>query len=538
MMAGGQDRMIKFGAGYRTEASVDEFGKKGAVLAEMSSMGIPIPPGFVLNISVCEDYFKNGRQLPTDVPQLLKNGIAFLEKATGLIFGSERKPLLLSVRSGSSISMPGAMETVLNVGIGHDAVKGLILQTGNPRFAWDSYRRLIEGFGRSVFSHDPVNYYSRLEEMIEHAGISEESDLDYVSLKELAGRYESVFQNLSGRRFPQDSYEQLELAVTAVLESWMGPKAKEYRRMEGNVKARGTAVTVQSMVFGNRGMHSGSGVAFTRNPWSGENEFLIDFRFGVQGEDVVSGYRAGTSGMDMIEVLPEVYKDLAKYAKLLEGHYRNMQDIEFTVQEGKLYILQSRDGKRTPFAALRIAVDMYDEGLIDVGNALKQLEGIDPEDVTTQEIVSDARPLSIGDSASSGITSGMMSFSSEKAESLSNENKVILVKDIPSPDDIKGIKASTGYLTSRGARTSHAAVVARQMGKVCIVNCTGLHIDLDSGTCSIGEKEFLEGDIISIDGSSGHVYEGEVRTRTQKPLKLLSRVREWHKKQDTTLWES
>lgn len=523
----GSERMVKFGHGYKTDAPAEEFGKKAAALAEMSSLGIPIPPGFVLNVSVCEDYFRDSLKLSPDVPQLLMNGIAFLEKATGLVFGNEHKPLLVSVRSGSAISMPGAMETVLNVGLNNNTVKGLIFQTGNPRFAWDSYRRLLESFGRTVFSHDPVHYSTLLREIMNREGIAEESELDFASLKELATGYERVFRSLSGRRFPEDSYEQLELAVIAVLESWMGPKAREFRKMEPMVKARGTAVTVQAMVFGNRGMHSGSGIAFTRNPWSGENNFLTDFKFGVQGEDVVSGYRAGTTKINMIEVLPDVYADLVKFGKLLEGHYMNMQDIEFTVQERKLYILQSRDGKRAPLAALRIAADMYEEGLISPENALDLIKGIDLEALATQELITLEKPIAKGDPASLGIVSGMIALSIGRAECLSNEDRVILVRDMPSPDDIKGIRVSSGYLTAKGARASHAAVVARQMGKVCIVNCQDIHIDPELEKCSIGGREFFEGDLISIDGNSGYVYEGEVQVKSKKPLELVSRVKEW-----------
>lgn len=527
MMSDNAGRMIKFSNGYRIEVPVGEFGKKASVLAAMSSMGMPVPPGFVLNVSVCEDYFSNSRRIPADVPDLLKDGISFLEKVTGLSFGSERKPLLVSVRSGSAISMPGAMETLLNVGMNQYTIKGLISQTGNPRSAWDSYRRLLESFGRTVFSHSSEQYSSLLAEMMENEGVSEESELDSISLRKLIRDYERLFQDLSGRKFPEVTYEQLELAVTAVLDSWMRPKAQEYRKMESTEKARGTAVTVQAMVFGNRGLHSGSGIAFTRNPWSGENNFVTDFRFGVQGEDLVSGYRAGTTKIDMIAVLPDVYEDLVKFGKMLEGHYRNMQDVEFTVQEGKLYILQSRDGKRAPFAALKIAVDMYEEGLLDYDCVLERLKGIDLDSIVTQEIVSKDRAIGKGDAASSGVTSGRIAFSNNKAESFSREGRVILVMDMPSPDDIKGIRASSGYLTARGARTSHAAVVARQMGKVCIVNCRDLQMDSDAGRCAIGEKMFFEGDVISMDGNSGYIYEGEVEVRSERPLYLLSRVEEW-----------
>ncbi|MDK2830272.1 MAG: pyruvate, orthophosphate dikinase [Methanolobus sp.] len=526
-MSDSTGRMVKFGHGYKVEAPVEEFGKKASVLAEMSALGIPIPPGFVLNVSVCEDYFRNSRQLSPDVPHLLRNGISFLEKTNGLSFGSERKPLLVSVRSGSAISMPGAMETVLNIGLNHDTVKGLIFQTGNPRFAWDSYRRLIESFGKTVFSHDPLNYSNLREEIMEKEGISEDNELDFISLKVLVRNYERVFQNLSGQKFPEDIYEQLDLVVRTVLDSWMGPKAQEFRKMESIENARGTAVTVQTMVFGNRDLHSGSGIAFTRNPWSGEDNFVTDFKFGVQGEDLVSGYRAGTKKIDMMDVLPDVYKDLVRFGKTLERHYMNMQDIEFTVQDEKLYILQSRDGKRSPLAALRIAVDMYRQGLLDSENALKQLKSVDLDNIVVQELISTSKPLGKGDSASLGVTTGMMAFSSEKAESFSKKGNVILVREMPSPDDIKGIKVSSGYLTARGARTAHASVVARQMGKVCIVNCADIHIDPDIGKCTIGNREFAEGEVISIDGNTGYVYEGEVEVRSERPLELLSVIDKW-----------
>ncbi|MDG6243508.1 MAG: PEP/pyruvate-binding domain-containing protein [Methanolobus sp.] len=520
-------RMITFGHIYRTDAPVEEFGRKASNLAEMASLGIPVPPGFVLNISICVDYFRNSREMPPYVPDLLKNGISFLEKATGNIFGNERKPLLVSVRSGSAISMPGAMETVLNVGLNQDTLKGLIFQTGNPRFAWDCYRRLFESFAKTVFSHNIDDYFSFLEDIKLKEGIFEESELDSFSIKELIRNYEDLFLDISGKRFPDNVYEQLELAVIGVLDSWMSPKAQEFRRMEFHEKARGTAVTIQTMVFGNSDMNSGSGILFTRNPWSGENSCVIDFKFCVQGEDLVSGYRAGTKRMNLIEVLPDIHKDLVYLSKLLETHYRDMQDIEFTVQQGKIYILQSRDGKRAPFAALRIASDMFDEGIIDSETALERLKTIDLNNIVTQEIVSNNNIIGRGDSASSGITCGRIALSNAKAELFSKDGHVILIRNSPSSEDIKGIRASVGYLTAKGARTAHAAVVARQMGKVCIVNCTDINIDIDAGKCIIDNQQLFEGDTISIDGNTGYIYEGKVKIKIERPTELLSRIKEW-----------
>lgn len=523
------ERMIKFGHGLRTEAPVEVFGNKASVLAEMASIGVPVPPGFSLSVAVCNEYFRNGRKLPSDVPEMLKDGIAFLEKNTDLGFGSDRKPLLVSVRSGSPVSMPGAMETVLNIGLNRNTVNGLVHLTGNPRFAWDSYRRLIEGFGKTVFNHDSGHYSSLLKAAMEAEGITEEMELDFVTLGNLTNEYELVFSSISHREFPSDVYDQLELAVRTVLDSWMKPKAIEFRKMKNISGLLGTAVTVQTMVFGNMGMRSGSGVMFTRNPWSGEKKPLIDFKFGVQGEDVVSGYSAGTTFVDMRNALPHVYAELLKYAQLLEEHYRDMQDMEFTVQEGKLCILQSRNGKRTPFATLRIAVDLYIEGKAGPAEALHMLDGVDIGNIFIQEIDSRAEPIGKGDAASSGVVSGKILLSPAAVKAHAADEKIVLVREIPSSDDIPAVNLSVGYLTARGGRTSHAAVVARQLGKICIVNCTSLQIDLARGKCRIGEKEFSEGDVITLDGNSGMIYEGEVKVRSERPLDLLAYVSCWEK---------
>ncbi len=528
-MASASERMIKFGHGLITEASVEVFGNKASVLAEIASIGIPVPPGFSLSVAICDEFFKNGRKLPADVPEMLKDGIAFLEKLTGLGFGSDRRPLLVSVRSGSPISMPGAMETVLNIGLNRDTVNGLVHLTGNPRFAWDSYRRLIEGFGKTVFDHEPGHYSSVLQAAMEAEGITEEIELDFMTLRNLVQEYEGVFSSVGHRDFPLDVYEQLEIAVRAVLDSWMKPKAVEFRKMKDIPDVLGTAVTIQTMVFGNMGMRSGSGVMFTRNPWSGEKKPLIDFKFAVQGEDVVSGYSAGTAQIDMHNALPQVYAELLKHAQLLEEHYRDMQDIEFTVQEGKLYILQSRNGKRTSLAALRIAVDMYIEGKVGPSEALHMLDGVDVDNIFIQEIDSHIEPIGKGDAASSGVVSGKICLSPAAVKLCAKNENIVLVREIPSSDDISAVNLAVGYLTARGARTSHAAVVARHLGKVCIVNCTSLQIDQSHGKCRVGEKELSEGDIITLDGNSGMIYEGEVKARSEKPLNLLAYVDNWKK---------
>ncbi len=522
-------RMLEFGDGEKKYASKESFGNKGSILIDMSSMGVPVPPGFVLNVSVCEDYFKNSMHLPDDVPNLLRQGIFFIESVTGKILGGS-PPLMVSVRSGAAASMPGSMETLLNVGLSRNTVRPLIAKTGNPSFAWDSYRRLIEGFGRIVFSQNPSIYRSLLNSAIEAAGVPEEKELDYMELRELAAKYERFFFEESGRPFPEDAYEQLELAVRSVLDSWMSPKAKEFREIHNVKDARGTAVTIQAMVFGNMDLESGSGIAFTRNPWTGEKLPVVDFRLEAQGEDLASGSRAGTLGFELGTALPAVYKKLEGIGNELEAHFRDMQDIEFTVEEGKLYILQSRNGKRSPMAALRIAVDLVEEGLIPTDEALRKLKGIDLNSISVQKIMTDKPILAKGDSASSGVAIGKIAFSSERAKSHALGESVILVREIPSPDDLQGIHASAGLLASSGARTAHAAVIARQMGKVCIVNCRELKLDPAGRKCNIGGKEFIEGDVISLDGTSGEVYEGKIEVKFEKPVELLEVVDSWKRK--------
>ena len=406
-------------------------------------------------------------------------------------------------------------------------VRSLIARTGNPSFAWDSYRRLIERFGRIVFSQDPSIYRNLLNSAIDAAGVPEEKELDYMELRELAAKYERFFFDESGRPFPEDTYEQLELAVNAVFDSWMSPRAKEFREIHNIKGAQGTAVIIQAMVFGNMDLKSGSGIAFTRNPGTGEKLPVVDFRLEAQGEDLASGSRAGTLGFELGTAFPVVYKKLEGIGNELESHFKDMQDIEFTVEEGKLYIFQSRNGKRSPMAALRIAVDLVGEGLISTEEALRKLEGIDLNSISVQKIMTDKPILAKGDSVSSGVAIGKIAFSSERAKSYAPGEAVILVREILTLDDRLGIHASTGLLASSGARTSHAAVIARQMGKVCIVNCRELKLDPGSRKCNIEGKEFMEVDVISLDGTNGEVYEGKVEVKFEKPVELLEVVDAW-----------
>ncbi len=523
-MANNVPRMITFDHGPQVAITSEDFGGKAAGLTRISKLGIPVPPGFSLNVSICEEYYRNEGRLPSDVPDILRQGIAFIERATGLTFGG-RKPLLVSVRSGAPVTMPGIMETLLNVGLNRETLRGITFLTGNPRFSWDCYRRLMEKFGEVVFSHDAGQYRLLLKNAMKREDVSDETELDSSSLKSLAEEYERIFL-AGGRKLPQDVYEQLELSVVAVLQSWMNPRAQAFRRMNLINNVRGTAVTVQAMVYGNMGPHSGAGVAFTRNPWTGVNEPLIDFKFGAQGEDVVSGERSAPTQRGLLETMPHVHQELLTVGRNIESHFKDMQDIEFTIQEGKLYILQNRDGKRTPLAALRIAVEMCQEDIISPQEALERLQDVDIESISVQKVLTQDAPLAAGISASSGVASGRIAFTGEAAERFSAEG-VILVKEMVTPDDIPRIAVCAGILTARGARTSHAAVVARQMGKVCIVNCTALEIDIPNHKCRLGRRELYEGDVITLDGDAGSVYRGKVEVLSEKPVELIAVVKGW-----------
>jgi pyruvate,orthophosphate dikinase len=527
-MEKGTPRMAYFGPQTAGELPREEFGNKAANLARMAALGIPLPPGFSLGVSVCEEFHHQGGRLPADVPVLLGKGIALLENATGLKFGGRRRPLLVSVRSGAPVSMPGLMDTVLNVGLNRETVHGLILMSGNPRFAWDSYRRLMRAMGETVFGQDPRPYRALLERAMEKEGVPDEVELDSIAQRELASDLERLFFDIEGRRFPEDIFEQLGLAATAVIRSWKGPRAEAFRRLGMLKGVRGTAVTVQAMVFGNMGPRSGAGVAFTRDPSSGSNSILVDFKFGAQGEDVVSG-EASSSAVPLGDAMPEVLQELERIGRRLEMHFREMQDIEFTVQEGKLYILQSRTGKRAPLAALRIAVEMVREGAVTPAEGLAMLEGVDPGRISIRRVVSPEAPLAGGEPASTGVATGAVALSSERAVIMSRIGPVVLVLETATPDDLPGLTASAGILCTRGVRTSHAAVVARQMGKVCIVGCGGLEIDPQRRRFRLGEREMAEGDSLTLDGGTGNIYAGKVDVSEERPVELLATVAEWRK---------
>ncbi|NLX48287.1 MAG: pyruvate, phosphate dikinase [Methanospirillum sp.] len=502
------------------------FGNKAATLSEMAALGVPVPPGFALAVEICEEFFADDGVLPDDVPALLAAGIESLEESTGLVFGGPRRPLLVSVRSGAPVSMPGIMETVLNVGLSRQTVEGLLFRTGNPRFAWDCYRRFLAQFGQVVCGHEPGPYAARVREALADAGVPDEDELDTAGLRQLAVQSERLYGEL-GTPFPTDPTAQVLACTEAVLRSWQGPRAEAFRRVAGALDAPGTAVTVEAMVFGNLGAASGAGVAFTRNPWSGEDRLLLDFRFGAQGEEVVSGERAGLDQDAFARIMPTRFAALQEIGDLLERHYRDMQDIEFTIEEGRLFILQSRAGKRTPFAALTIAAAMVREGLISETEAAERLEGVSLETIRTRRVVAGKDLVGEGVPASGGVATGTIALSGERAETDREYGPVVLVRPTASPDDIEGIGAASGLLVSRGGRTSHAAVVARQMGRVCVVNCRSLAIDAAGHRCTIGGTVLREGEVITIDGDTGAVYAGEVEIREERPSELIDAALTW-----------
>jgi pyruvate, orthophosphate dikinase len=522
-----QGRMALLGTGRKDPVPAELFGNKAAMLARIASLSIRIPPAFVLGVSLCEDYFAQDRHLPADLPDLLRDGINYLEGATGRQFNDPRRPLLVSVRSGAAVSMPGMMSTVLNVGLTNGGVKALIAQSGNPRFGWDSYRRLIASYGEGVAHHDRRVYDRVMAERIDRLGLTDESELDSKTLQFLAKEYEDLFLRLEREPFPEDAAEQLRGAITAVLDSWASPRVEAYRRLNLVRGAKGTAVTVQAMVFGNMGFLSGSGVAFTRNPWTGTKQMVVDFRFGVQGEDVVSGEREADQEPRFRRLMPKAYKELLRAGKDLEVHLKDMQDLEFTVQEGELYLLQTRDGKRSPLAALKIAVELAEEGSITARTALERLEGIDLTLIQEQRVLTDRSPLAKGTPASVGIVTGEIVLSSARAVERAPDGAVILIKESLTPDDLPGVAASAGIVTAHGNRMAHAVVVARQLGKACVVNVVDLVIDRNRRTVTLGSTELPEGAQLSMDSQSGELYEGTVEVVQERPLELIAQVERW-----------
>jgi pyruvate,orthophosphate dikinase len=492
-------------------------GGKGANLAEMVRLGFPVPPGFTISTEVCKYYYDHGEKYPEELVGEVKAAMEMLEKETGKGFGSAEKPLLVSVRSGAAISMPGMMDTILNLGLNNETVKGLINESGNPRFCYDAYRRFLQMFGDVVLKIEHSEFEKALSSVKKEKGVKLDTELDATDMEEVVKRYLEVYKK-AGKEFPQDPWEQLWMATNAVFGSWMNERAIKYRALNGVKEGDllGTAVNVCTMVFGNTGDDSGTGVAFTRDPNTGEKKLYGEYLPNAQGEDVVAGIRTPYPMTKLHEINPAVYDQLLDIFEKLEKHYRDMQDIEFTVEHGTLYLLQTRNGKRTPYASVKIAVDLAKEGLITKEEAVMR---VTPDHIETllhpyftKETLESAEKLAKGIAASPGAASGVIAFDPETAERMvRDEGKmVILVRPETSPEDIAGMAAAQGILTSTGGKTSHAAVVARGMGKTCIVGCEAVEVDEHAKEMKVNGKILKEGDWLSIDGTTGEVFMGKL----------------------------
>ena len=492
-------------------------GGKGAGLAEMTHIGVPIPPGFTITTEACTLYYQNGKKLPDYLVKEIYDNIKELENTTGKSFGGNHNPLLVSVRSGARVSMPGMMDTILNLGLNDTTVEVLAKETNNVRFAYDSYRRFILMFTNIAKGHPRTAMDKMLDDLKDSRGYKLDTEVTADELKDLVKKYKEYYKNVFGEDFPVDPKIQLIEAVTAVFRSWDNDRANTYRQMNSIPYEWGTAVNVQSMVFGNKGETSGTGVAFSRSPATGEKEIFAEYLPNAQGEDVVAGIRTPLHIGELKKLMPEVYNQFEKTIKLMEGHYKDMQDMEFTVEDGKLYFLQTRNGKRTAAAALKIAWDLHDEGIIDEEETVMRVEPSQLDSLLhptfDPEVLKVTKPIAKGLPASPGAATGKVAFSAKEAEERhANGEKVLLVRTETSPEDIEGMVASEGILTMRGGMTSHAAVVARGMGKCCVSGCSAIVVDEEKGTLTVNGKVYTRDDVISINGSTGDVYEGVVKT--------------------------
>ena len=510
-------------------------GGKGANLAEMTNLGLPIPQGFTVTTEACTDYYKNGKQISEEIQAQIFECLKGLEEIQGKKFGDTSDPLLVSVRSGARASMPGMMDTILNLGLNDVAVEGFAAKTGNPRFAYDSYRRFIQMYSDVVMEVNKSFFEKIIDELKEEKGIKFDTEMTVEDLKELVKRFKAVYsEHMDGAEFPQDPKEQLMGAVKAVFRSWDNPRAIVYRRMNDIPSDWGTAVNVQAMVFGNMGETSGTGVAFTRNPSTGEKGIYGEYLINAQGEDVVAGVRTPQPISKLEEDMPECYQEFMAIAQKLENHYRDMQDMEFTIQEGKLYFLQTRNGKRTAHAAIQIACDLVDEGMITKEEAILRIEAksldqllhptFNAAALKDGEVIGSALP------ASPGAAAGYVVFTAEEAKALGKGGKgdrVILVRLETTPEDIEGMVAAQGILTVRGGMTSHAAVVARGMGTCCVSGCGDIKINEEEKMFTLGGYTFHEGDYISLDGTTGKIYKGDIKTEEASVSGNFGRIMGW-----------
>lgn len=491
-------------------------GGKGANLAEMINLGLSVPQGFTVTTEACNRFLKEGEVLWDSLIDEIDEHIAELEEITGKAFGDVNNPLLVSIRSGAVISMPGMMDTILNLGLNDDSVEGLAKSTDNYHFAYDSYRRFIQMFADVAMEVPKALFDTILDDVKAKEGVERDFEISVDGLKEIVERYKDLYKREVGQDFPQDPKEQMHISTMAVFKSWNNNRAKVYRKLNDIDDNLGTAVNIQSMVFGNMGDRSGTGVAFSRNPATGENELFGEYLMNAQGEDVVAGIRTPSEIHELNKQMPEVYEEFFDTVQKLEHHYKDMQDLEFTIERGKLYILQTRNGKRTAQAGINIAVDLVNEGLITKEEAIMRIK---PEDLAQllhpnfdDKILAESEPLAKGLAASPGAASGKICFHAEDSVRLTaNGERTIIVRQETSPEDIEGMHAAEGILTSRGGMTSHAAVVARGMGKSCVAGASEVYVNEQERTMKIGDKVLHEGDIISIDGSTGCIYEGEIK---------------------------
>jgi len=525
--------MVYFFGGGETEGSAamrNLLGGKGANLAEMSSLGIRVPAGFTITTEVCIEYYNNGNKWPEGLEEQVRENIAKVEAAMGSKFNDPHNPLLFSIRSGARVSMPGMMDTVLNLGLNDVTAAGLIEATGNPRFVYDSYRRFVQMFSDVVLGVEHAEFEALIQARKDEKGVELDTELDAEDWKDLVGQFKALVAEKTGKPFPEDPWEQLKASINAVFDSWYNPRAVRYRQIHDIPGDWGTAVNVQTMVFGNMGDNSGTGVAFTRNPATGENVFYGEYLMNAQGEDVVAGIRTPLPIAELQKEMPDVYEELDSIRHRLEQHYKEMQDVEFTIQGGMLYMLQTRAGKRTAQAAVRIAVEMVDEGLIDKKTAVKR---VDPEQLdhllhpmidpnVTVDVAAKGLP------ASPGAAVGQVVFTAADAESWAEDGKsVILVRSETSPEDIGGMHVAEGILTSRGGMTSHAAVVARGMGKCCVAGCGDARINEVERYMMLGDQRVNEGDWITLNGTTGEVIVGRVDLVEPEITDDLGKLMDW-----------
>jgi len=507
-------------------------GGKGANLAEMTNLGLPVPQGFTITTEACTQYYEDGEKINDEIMGQIMENITKMEEITGKKFGDKENPLLVSVRSGARASMPGMMDTILNLGLNEEVVEVLAAKSGNPRWAYDCYRRFIQMFSDVVMEVGKKYFEVLIDQMKEKKGVTQDVDLTAEDLKELANQFKAEYKSKIGSDFPSDPKEQLMAAVKAVFRSWDNPRANVYRRDNDIPYSWGTAVNVQMMAFGNMGDTSGTGVAFTRDPATGEKKLMGEFLMNAQGEDVVAGVRTPQHIDQLKEVMPDVYNEFVEICHKLEDHYRDMQDMEFTIEDRKLYMLQTRNGKRTAFAALKIACDLVDEGMIDEAKAVSMIE---PRNLDTllhptfdTEAVKKATPIGKGLAASPGAASGQIVFTADDAKAWADAGKkVVLVRLETSPEDIEGMKAAQGILTVRGGMTSHAAVVARGMGTCCVSGLSEIIMDEENKKFELGGKTFHEGDVISFDGTTGNVYDGAIPTQEAQIAGEFGRIMGW-----------